>query len=399
MTSGPIVLQVVPKLDAGGAERTTLEMTRAIVAAGGKAFVASHGGRLAADIEAAGGRNVQMPVHSKAPLQWWLNAGRLADLIRREKIDIVHARSRAPAWSALWAARRTGAAFVTTYHGAYRAKNALKRFYNSSMIRGDKVIANSRFTAASIRAQYDLPEDRLVVIPRGADLQEFNPARVNEARVARLVENWGLKPGNRSTGAGLRVLLPARISEWKGHRVAIEAVSLLRRATKPGGASGLGGDLTLVFAGGAHGAGDFLTVLRAFVEQSGVLDMVHFVGDCADMPAAYRWSDVVLAPSTRPEAFGRVAVEAGAMGKPVIAADHGGAAETVIDGETGFLTAPGDAGALADAILAVHALDEGGRARIGEQARARVASLYSTRAMCDATLRVYEGLMTHRLQS
>ena len=194
MTSRLTILQVVPTLDSGGAERTTLEMVRAIVASGGHALVASHGGRLAPDIEAAGGYIFDMPVHSKIPVTMWRNADRLAKLVRKERVDIIHARSRAPAWSALWAARRTGAAFVTTYHGAYEASTAIKRFYNSAMTRSDRVIANSRFTAASITSQYDLPDGRLAVIPRGADIKEFNPVRVSDDRIAQLVGKWGFPP-------------------------------------------------------------------------------------------------------------------------------------------------------------------------------------------------------------
>ena len=393
MTSRLTILQVVPTLDSGGAERTTLEMVRAIVARGGHALVASHGGRLAPDIEAAGGYIFDMPVHSKIPVTMWRNADRLAKLVRKERVDIIHARSRAPAWSALWAARRTGAAFVTTYHGAYEASTAIKRFYNSAMTRSDRVIANSRFTAASITSQYDLPDGRLAVIPRGADIKEFNPVRVSDDRIAQLVGKWGISAGNDA----FRILFPARPSKWKGQATAIDAIAQIKGSMKPGGASGLGRNLTLVFVGGAQGADKETANLRALADERGVRDMVNFVGECADMPAAYEWADVVLAPSTRPEAFGRVIVEAGAMGKPVIASRHGGALETVVDGETGFLVAPGDASALADAISNVCDLDASERVVIGEKARARVSSLYSTETMCDATMRVYRDLVNERV--
>ncbi|GAB4518578.1 MAG: glycosyltransferase family 4 protein [Amphiplicatus sp.] len=385
------VLQVIPALDAGGAERTTLEIARAVVEAGGRALVACRGGRLGAQIEAAGARVVPMPVHSKNPLTLWANRARLLDLIRREGVDIVHARSRAPAWSALWAARAAGVPFVTTYHGAYRANGPLKRFYNSAMVRGDLVIANSAFTAAVIRARYDLPPGRLAVIPRGADLGYFDPAEVSPERVAALRRAWRLP----AAGEAFVLLLPGRLTPWKGHETAIAALARLVNDPSRRGA-GNQPVLRLIFAGDAQGRDGFEAFLRAEIERRGVRDMIHLVGHCADMPAAYALADVVLAPSLRPEAFGRVAVEAGAMARPVIAADHGGARETVLDGETGVLVPPDDPEALADAIREIAAMPAPARAAMGARARARVAENFSTAAMCAATLDAYRALVARR---
>lgn len=382
------ILQVIPTLDAGGAERTTLEIAGAVVRAGGCALVASRGGRLSDDIEMAGGEVIPMPVHSKNPLTVWANGGRLARLIRERGVDLIHARSRAPAWSALAASKKTSIPFVTTYHGAYQAAGPLKRYYNSSMLRADCVIANSRYTGAAIARLGGVEADRLRIIPRGADLEVFNPARVSEDRIRQLIDDWGLDGENRS----FRVLLPGRLTAWKGHETAIEAIARLKSRA----ASGNDQALTLVFCGGAQGRSDYETALRAMIEERGVRNMVHLVGDCADMPAAYAWSDLVISPSTRPEAFGRVAVEAGAMEKPVIATNHGGAAETIMDGESGILVAPGDATELADAIDRVCQISDEERAVMGENGRARAASVYSASAMCDATLRVYSDLLAGR---
>ncbi|MFQ5563220.1 MAG: glycosyltransferase family 4 protein [Parvularculaceae bacterium] len=380
------VLQVIPALDAGGAERTTAEIARAVTSAGGRALVASRGGRLAADIEAAGGQIFRMPVHSKNPLTMLANRRRLLRLIREEKVDIVHARSRAPAWSALWAARAAGVPFVTTYHGAYGAKTALKRFYNSAMVRADAVIANSEFTKRAICAQYAVDSEKLTAIPRGADFDQFDPAKVSLDQIAALAAAWGLDPSERR----LRVLLPARLTDWKGHVTAIEAgARLARRLETASSASGQPIVLRIVFAGEAGRRRGYETALRERIAERGVRDMIKLVGHCADMPAAYGWADVVVAPSTRPEAFGRVAVEAAAMGRPVIAAGHGGARETVVDGETGLLIPPGDAPALADA-LGKLAEDAGMRAKMGARALQRARRLYSIEAMCAATLGVYE---------
>lgn len=383
------ILQVIPAMEAGGAERTTLEMARAIIAAGGRAIVATSGGRMTRDLESAGARVALLPVHSKSPLVIAANAARLADLIRTERADLIHARSRAPAWSAMAAARRTGVAFVTTWHGAYRGGSPWKRAYNSAMARGDLVIANSDFTASAIRAVSD-PGERLVVIHRGADTAEFNPEMISAARRSAMLRHWGAAPG-----AGPLLLLPARLTDWKGHDVAVAAVSRLVAA----GLTGANADLSLIFAGDAQGRDGYAASLVRGVRELGLGRMIRMVGHCDDMPAAYAAADIVLSPSTRPEAFGRVAAEAGAMGRVVIAADHGGARETVIDGETGFLVKPGSPEALAAAIGRTLALGPEGRAAMGAMARARIAAHFSTAAMTAATLSAYRSLLGARTVS
>lgn len=382
MAFNKTILQVIPAMDSGGAERTTLEMTRAIVASGGRAIVATSGGRLTSAIEGEGGRVAILRVDTKNPIGILANASRLAGLIRAENVDLIHARSRAPAWSALMAARRTSIPFVTTWHGAYRAATPWKRFYNSAMARGDLVIANSAFTAESIRAIGD-PGARLKVIHRGADVDEFNPERVTQGRIDAIGEKWAL-----GTPRPFVLLLPARLTDWKGHGLAIEA---LRRLTT-GGRSGAEGDLRLIFAGDAQGRDGFAASLLRRVEDLGLERMIRLAGHCSDMPAAYAAADAVLSPSTRPEAFGRVAAEAGAMGRVAIAANHGGARETIVDNETGFLVEPGSADALADAVRRTIDLGAPGRAAMGARARTHIARSFSTAAMTAATLAAYQSL-------
>lgn len=383
------ILQVIPSLDAGGAERTTLEMTRAIVESGGRAFVATSGGRLCAKAEQMGGRVIRLPLASKNPLVILINALRLGRIIKNHEVDLVHARSRAPAWSALWAARANNVPFVTTYHGAYRGGNALKRFYNSSMARGDIVIANSAFTAAAINRAYPVG-DRLRTIVRGADIEEFNPSAISSERTRLLREKWGVETG---TGT-LVLLLPGRLTAWKGHAVAVEAMSEFVREHQ--GASGVFPPMQLIFAGDEEGRGDFARGLMRRVSELGLQNMIRWVGHCDDMPAAYSLADVVLAPSVRPEAFGRVAVEAGAMEKVAIVADHGGSQETVLDGETGLLTEPGSSSALRAAIEKAVVLGRNGRKEMGSRARRRVEEKFSTKAMTDATLAAYNELFERR---
>ena len=380
------VLQVIPALESGGAERTSVEMARAIVAAGGKALVATSGGRMCGDVEKAGGRVIEIPAASKNPLTILANVGRLTEILREAQVDIIHARSRAPAWSAFLAAKAAKTAFVTTYHGAYRAASPVKRFVNSVMARGDLVIANSDFTAAAIRAAYPVG-DRLKVIPRGADLAEFNPLAISGERVRALRARFGLE-NNRSA---LVLLLPGRLTDWKGHEVAIEAIGLA--AT---GAAGVSPSFQLIFAGDEQGRGDFAGSLMSRVNELGLQQMIRWVGHCDDMPAAYALADMALAPSTRPEAFGRTAVEAGAMATVAIASNHGGARETIIDGVTGLLVEPGSAEALARAILKAAALGPDGRRAMGDKARAHIASHFSTQAMTSATLDANRDLLARR---
>ncbi|MCB2113602.1 MAG: glycosyltransferase family 4 protein [Parvularculaceae bacterium] len=378
------ILQVVPALEAGGAERTTLEMTRAIVGAGGRALVATAGGRLAGEIEKAGGQVILMPAASKNPLVIVANRARLIRLMRAENVDLVHARSRAPAWSALMAARAAGVPFVATYHGAYDARTPIKRFYNSAMARADLVIANSQFTAAAVRRIYD-PGERLVVIARGADLEEFNPDAISRDRIRAIGEKWRL--GEES--GRLVILLPGRLTDWKGHETAIRAARVLKQEVD----TGVFPRFRLIFAGDSQGRRGYAASLMRMVSELGLEDVVSAVGHCADMPAAYAVSDIVLSPSTRPEAFGRVAAEAGAMARVCIAADHGGARETVEADITGFLVEPGSHAALADALGRAVLLGGEGRRAMGARARARISARYSTRAMCDATLAAYRSLL------
>jgi glycosyltransferase involved in cell wall biosynthesis len=287
------------------------------------------------------------------------------------------------------AARRTGIPYVTTWHGAYRAGAPWKRFYNSAMARGDLVIANSAFTAEAIRAVAD-PGDRLKIIHRGADLDEFNPKQVSQDRVAAMERKWAL-----GAPRPFVLLLPARLTDWKGHGPAIEAFLLLTT----GGRSGAGADLRLIFAGDAQGRDGFAASLLRRIEDLGLERMIRFAGHCEDMPAAYAAADVVLSPSTRPEAFGRVAAEAGAMARIAIAADHGGARETIVDGETGFLVEPGSAAALADAVRRAIDLGDEGRAAMGARARKRIAQSFSTAAMTSATLAAYQSLFDARTRA
>lgn len=378
------VLQVIPELNAGGAERTTLEIAEALTAAGHEAVVASCGGRLEAELEHLGGRLVRMDAKTKNPITLRRNATRLASVIREQGVDLIHARSRAPAWSAFWAAKQTGIPYVTTYHGTYNARSALKRLYNSVMARGERVIANSEFIADHVRKEHAFAADRITIIPRGVDLRRYTPGEIPQDRLRAQSDTWALP----DDGA-IRLLLPARLTRWKGQEVAIDALAQLKTrdwATLP----------HLVLAGDDQGRHDYTQGLKNRIQQAGLQDHVHLVGHCSDMPAAIELCDIVLTPSIEPEAFGRTTAEAGAMKRPVIAANHGGAMEIIAQGETGLKVEPCNSDALAQGIADVITLGPAGRAQMGEKARARVARAYSTQALQAATLRVYEEVLKCR---
>ncbi|MEM8986298.1 MAG: glycosyltransferase family 4 protein [Pseudomonadota bacterium] len=383
MTFQGAVLQVIPELQTGGAERTTIDIAKAVVDAGGKAVVAARdGGRMVDELLGAGAYFAPMDVHTKNPWKMWANRGRLIKLIAEHDIDIVHARSRAPAWSALWAARAAGRKFVTTYHGFYKAKTAPKRFYNSVMARGDIVIANSNFTRDHILATHNVTPDKVVAIPRGVDMDVFKWAKVEGARRAGLAAAWALDRGE----SRLTVLLPGRLTAWKGQSIAIEAAELLKN-------TGQQALFTFILAGDAQGRDGYEAELQNLIAARDVGDMVRIVGHCNDMPAAYAVCDIVLSTSVRPEAFGRVAAEAQAMGRPVIATDHGGARETVLGDVTGWLIPPCDAAALASRLTAFAKMSDAGRNNMGLEARRHVAERFSVEAMCEATLRAYERVL------
>jgi glycosyltransferase involved in cell wall biosynthesis len=373
LPDGFTLLQVVPRLDAGGVEQTTLDIDAAVIAAGGRSIVATAGGRLAERIK---GDVVQLPVDSKNPSVMVRNAGWLKKLIRARGVSLVHARSRAPAFSALWAANHAGVPFVATYAGIYNARSPLKRWYNGVMTRGDAIIANSDYTARHLLAEHKADPKKVFVIPRGVELTRFDPDLVSEARVNALRAAWGLAGETRPVA-----ILAGRLTRWKGQALAIEALATLRRP------------LVLVLAGDNQGREDYQRELLALAERLGVAEQVRIVGHVEDMPAAYMAADFALAPSLEPEAFGRSAVEPQAMNVPVLAADHGGAQETVVDGESGWLVAPGDVDAWAEAMGWMLDIGHERREAMGWAGRRRTWARYSVQAMSHATLSLYARLL------
>lgn len=377
----PSILQIIPSLDAGGAERTTIDIAVALAREGYGALVASEGGRMEGELLRAGGELIRFRASTKNPAAIWRNAAILAGMIRERNISLIHGRSRAPAWSALIAARRMGIPFVTTYHGIYNAKGPLKRWYNSVMARGHCVIANSQWTAEHVLKTYPKARDRLVVIPRGIDLSYFDASAVGPDRVSAIRNGWGFSGGERV------VFLPGRLTRWKGQHVFAAALARLNSAGR------WPKDARAVIAGDPQGRDGYAAELSRAIAEAGLQESTIVAPHVSDMAAAYLASDIVVSASIEPEAFGRVPPEAAAMGRPTIATDHGGARETVLAGESGFLVPPGDVGALAETVAKLLSLAPEQRAAMGAKGRSHIKARFTLERMCADTLAVYKRLI------
>lgn len=373
------ILQVLPSLGGGGVERGTVDVAAAVVKAGGRATVVSAGGPMLRELERAGAKHVTMRVDSKNAYQIWRNIGPLAELIAREGVDLVHARSRAPAWSARAAARRAGVPFVTTFHGTYNFKGWLKKRYNAIMASGERVIAISQFIAEHVKTHYRVPAERIAVIHRGVDLDIFSPQAVPVPRILALAQRWRLPDGVPV------VMLPGRLTRWKGQTVFLEALARL------GGVECMG-----VIVGGDQGRTRYREELEERIAALGLETRVRIVGDVNDMAAAFMLADVVVSASTDPEAFGRIVVEAQAMGRPVIASNHGAAPETVLEGVTGWLVPPADPAALAGAIRKVLGLTEEQRHAMAYAAETHARGKFAKNTMCEKTLALYRAVAAMR---
>ncbi len=380
--TGRTILQVVPELETGGAEITTMEMAEAIVQAGGRALVASEGGALESRIEAAGGEIVHVPVASKNPITLWRNVGRLAKLMQDENVDLIHGRSRAPCWSALFAAKHTDRPYVTTFHSTVHDTPRAKVLYNSSLVRGQISIANSHYTAARIEAVYPWVKTRLRVVPRGCDERALAPENFSSAkRLAKRAE-WGVDED------AFIIICPARVTDLKGQHVLLEAMGLLKTQRQP----------HLICVGSAQGRDDYVAALKRRADEIGIGNRFGLTGLETDMPSAYAAADLAIVPTIRPEPFGRTIIEAQAACLPVIGSDAGGYRETIIanapeDGGTGWLAEMGNAAALAAQIDAALTMPEAALLKLGENGRANVLAHYTREAMCNRTLNVYRELL------
>ena len=369
------MLQVTPALDAGGVEQATLDMAGAVARLGRRSLVASRGGRLEEVLAERGGELVRIPMDVKNPISVAANGTRLTAVVRREKVSLIHVRSRAPAFSAWLAARATGAPMVATYHGIYSARSGLKRWYNAIMTRGDAVIANSDFTRRHIVAEHGIDPDRIALVPEGVDTDRFDPGAVSPERVAAMRAAWGLAADD----SRIVILMAARLAGWKGHEILAKAFERLPNRDRA----------VLVMTNATDGS-------PLAMSLAAVCPTARLVGECSDMPAAFLAADLVVAPSTQAESFGRSVVEAGAMGRPVLASALGAHAETIAVGETGWLAPPGDVAAWTAALDTAASASAETRAAMGRAAHARATRLYSLPAMYAGTFAVYRRVLEDR---
>lgn len=370
-------MQVIPHLGAGGAEQGCIDVAAEIVRSKAVAIVVSNGGSRVPELKRLGVKHIDLPVDSKNPFVMWLNIMRLKKLIADYQVDIVHARSRAPAWSCLKACEGTPAHFMTTCHAPYNIHdNNIKRFYNSSIARGERVIAISSYVADYLRQNYEMDTARIRVVHRGIPIERFNPGNTSPERMMKLSREWRLPDGAKV------ILLPGRLTRWKGQIVMIEAMAQLNRP-----------DVYCVMVGDDQGRTEYRAELEALLKEKNLEANVRIMEHCDDMPAAYMLSNVVVSASTEPEGFGRVAVEGQAMGRPVVATDHGGSTETVIPDVTGWVVPPGDAAALAKALS--HALDLTAEQRqdLAYRAINHVLQYFTKERMTGGTLDVYTELL------
>ncbi len=376
------ILQVLPELGSGGVERGTLEVARALQESGSRALVASAGGVMVEDLIRTGATHFELPLTSKNPFTMWSNVHRLSEIIKREQVDIIHARSRAPGWSTYYAAKRANIPLITTFHGVYNGhKNRLKRRYNEIMTRGERIIAVSNFVGEHVATEYNISSDRIRVIHRGADIDYFDPQKASGIRTMELCKQWGIPEGAPI------ILLPGRLTRWKGQHVLLEALHKLPHR-----------NFFCILLGEPGKHPGYVKHLEQMIHQHNLQGHVRMVGTTQQMRSAYNLADIIISPAIEPEAFGRVPVEAQAMGKPIIATSHGGAMETVVTGETGtgWLVPPEDFMALSQAIEQALKLDENSKAALAQNTREHVVKNFSTQSMCAKVLDVYGEVLTNQ---
>ena len=383
MSSKINVLQVIPKLGYGGAETGCYDIAHYLSENNCKSYIVTSGGDLIKFIDKKKVKLIRLPVHSKNPLLIFLNALILIGIILIFKISIVHARSRAPAWSCLLATKLTGRKFVTTFHGTYNFSGKLKKFYNSIMVRSDLIIAGSNFIFSHIKNNYSefLKLNRkFLVIFRGINVDYFDPTTKFENDEKKLLQNWEINKEKKI------ILMPGRLTSWKGQKLLIEAINLVKIE--------LGYEaFHVVILGDDQGRDLYKKELVRLTEQYRLTNQIKFIKHCKDMALAYKVSDIIISASIEPEAFGRVAVEAQSMEKLIIASNIGGSNETIIDEKTGFLFESGDARSLSKKIIKAITMDETSLNLIGKEGRKNIIKKFNVEKMCFSTYSEYKRLL------
>jgi glycosyltransferase involved in cell wall biosynthesis len=383
MSSNLKVLQVIPKLGYGGAETGCYDVAHYLPENDCGSYIVTSGGELLKFIDKKKVRIIKLPVHSKNPLIIFINFLALTCVILINNISIVHARSRAPAWSCLLAAKITGRKFVTTFHGTYNFNSKIKKFYNSVMVRSDLIIAGSNFIFSHIKENYTKYLDakkKLLVIFRGINVDYFDPTTKLDGDEKKLLKEWQIEKDKKI------ILLPGRLTGWKGQEVFIEAVNLVNIE--------LGYEAFFaVILGSDQGRDLYKKKLIRLTEQHRLVNQVKFIDHCKDMALAYKVSDIVVSASIEPEAFGRVAVEAQSMERPIIASNIGGSNETIIDEKTGFLFESNNAKSLSIKILKLLSMDQASLQSIGKEGRKNIIQKFNVEKMCFSTYSEYKRIL------
>ena len=383
MSSKIKVLQVIPKLGYGGAESGCYDLAHYLTENNCSSYIVTSGGELLKYIDKKKVKVIRLPVHSKNPILMFFNSIILIFIILICNISIVHARSRAPAWSCLLATKITRRKFVTTFHGTYNFKNSLKKYYNSIMLKSDLIIAGSNFIFSHINENYSEYlnlNKKFLVIFRGINTEYFNPSKIHQTDQKKLISKWNI---NKEKPL---ILLPGRLTFWKGQEMFIEAIRLVKEKIpeKP---------FCAVILGSDQGRKVYKKKLLRLVEQYRLNDYIKFFDKCELMPLAYQISDIVVSTSIEPEAFGRVSVEAQSMEKPIIASNIGGSKETIIDDKTGFLFEAQKPEELSKKIIHVLNLDESTLKFIGIEGRKNVIKKFNIEKMCFSTYSEYKKII------
>ncbi|MDC1196709.1 glycosyltransferase family 4 protein [Pelagibacteraceae bacterium] len=383
MSSELKVLQVIPKLGYGGAETGCYDLAHYLPENNCSSYIVTSGGELLKFIDRKKVKVIKLPVHSKNPFLMIFNSIALIYIILLNNISIVHARSRAPAWSCLFATKITRRKFVTTFHGTYNFKNSIKKFYNSVMVRSDLIIAGSNFIFSHINQNYPKYlnlKKKFLVIFRGINVDYFDSSTTLDSEENRLISDWEVDKNKKT------ILMPGRLTAWKGQETFIEALNLVNKE--------LGYDsFNAVILGSDQGRDIYTKKIKRLAEQYRLTSQLKFIEHCKNMPLAYKISDIVVSASIEPEAFGRVAVEAQSMEKPIIASDIGGSNETITDNVTGFLFQSGNAEALSKKIVEVLQLDESRLKSIGIEGRKNIIKKFNVEKMCFSTYSEYKKLL------
>ena len=376
------ILQIIPNMEIGGAERTVLEITSFLKDKEFSSLVLTSGGKLIGELEKKNIEVIKLKIDKKNPYSIIKNFFLFIKIFREKKIDLVHVRSRAPAWSAIFAAKKIGIPVLTTWHGHVSNSSFIKKIYNSIMLKGDAVIANSAYTAERISKIYNIDLNKIDIISRGVNVESFEGSKFSNTEISNMKKIWSVDDNK------IIILFPARLTRWKGHLVTIEAINLLKKEK-------FFDQVIFLFAGEKAGAENYIKKLNSIITKFKLQENIKLVERIENMPLAYHASDVVLSPSIEPEPFGRIPIEAQAAGKTIIASDHGAVKDTIKNGNnfTGFKVKPNDPQALSIAIKQSIIMDKKDLTKMHERAISNVKNNFSLENMCKKTLEVYKRLL------